>query len=119
MDQLYRLYGLPSNIVCDRDQKLNSHFWRVVFQHLGTQLNLSTVDHPKLDGQIKRVNQALEDMLRAYVSNKQTNWEDYLPILEFSYNSAKHVRTKFSPFMLIYRFQPRFIVTIGPANEKL
>ena len=43
-------------------------------------------------------------MLQAYVSKKQTNWEDYLPILEFAYNSATHVTSKFSPFMLIYGF---------------
>ena len=58
-------------------------------------------------------------MLRAYVSKKQTNWEDYLPILEFAYNSAKHVSTKFSPFMLMYGFQPRSPVAVGLATEKL
>ena len=58
-------------------------------------------------------------MLRAYVNKKQTNWEDYLPILEFSYNSAKHVSTKFSPFMLMYGFQPRSPILVGLANEKL
>ena len=119
VDQLYRLYGLPSNIVSDRDRKFNSHFWRAVFHRLGTQLNLSTADHPETDGQTERVNQVLEDMLRAYVSKKQTNWEDYLPIVEFAYNSAKHASTKFSPFMLMYGFQPRSLVLVGLANEKL
>ncbi|MCO5556365.1 hypothetical protein L7F22_009913 [Adiantum nelumboides] len=38
VEQLYRLYGLPSNIVSDRDRKFNSHFWRAVFKRLGTQL---------------------------------------------------------------------------------
>ena len=58
-------------------------------------------------------------MLRAYVSKRQSNWEDYLPILEFAYNSAKHVTTGFSPFMLMYGFQPRSLVTLGLANEKI
>ena len=58
-------------------------------------------------------------MLRAYVSKKQTDWEDYLPILEFAYNNAKHVSTKFSPFMLMYGFQPRSPVAVGLATEKL
>ena len=118
MDQLYRFYGLPSNIVSDQDRKFNNHFWRAHF-HRGTQLNLSTADHPETDGLTKRVNQVLKDMLRAYVSKKQTNWEDYLPILEFAYNSAKHVSTKFSPFMLMYGFQSRSPVSVGLANEKL
>ena len=50
VDQLYRLYGLPSNIVSDHDRKFNSHFWRAVFKRLGTHLNLSTADHPETDG---------------------------------------------------------------------
>ena len=82
-------------------------------------LNLSIVDHPQTDGQIERVNQVLEDILRAYVSKNQSNWEDYLPILEFAYNSTKHATTRFSPFMLMYGFQPRSRATMGLANEKI
>ena len=82
-------------------------------------LNLITVDHPQTDGQTKRVNQVLEDMLRAYVSKKQSDWESYLPIIEFAYNSAKHVSTSFSPFILMYGFQPRSPVPVGLANEKI
>ena len=67
-------------------------------------VNLSTTDHPQMDGQTKWVNQLLEDMLQAYVSKHQSNWEDYLPILEFAYNSAKHATIGFSPFMLMCGF---------------
>ena len=65
------------------------------------------------------VNQVLEDILRAYVSKKQTDWEDYLPILEFAYNITKHVMTKFSPFMMMYGFQPRSPISVGLATKKL
>ena len=63
VDNVYRLYGLPANIIGDRDRKFDSHFWRAVFKRLDTMLNLSTADHPQTDGQTKRVNQVLEDML--------------------------------------------------------
>ncbi|RYA67920.1 hypothetical protein DD598_26420, partial [Enterobacter cloacae complex sp. 2DZ2F16B1] len=89
------------------------------FKRLDTQLNLSTADHPQIDGYTERVNQVLEYMLRAYVSKKQSDWEEYLPILEFAYNSAKHVTTGFSPFMLMYGFQPRSPITVGLATKKL
>ena len=58
-------------------------------------------------------------MLRAYVSKRQTNWEQYLPILEFAYNSAKHSTIGFSPFMLMYGFQSRSPIAVGLEKEKL
>ena len=73
-------------------------------QGLGAQLNMRIIDYL---GQIECVSQVLQNMLRAYVTKKKTNWEDFLPILEFTYNSAKHVTTRFSPFMLMYGFQTR------------
>ena len=65
------------------------------------------------------MNQLLEDMLRAYVSKRQSNWEDYLSILEFAYNSAKHVSMGYIPFTLMYGFQPRSPVMVGLANERI
>lgn len=55
-------------------------------------------------------------MLSAYVSKKQTNWEHYLPIMEFA---AKHMTTGFSKFMLMYGCQPRSPMTVGWTTEKV
>ena len=41
---LYRLYGLPTNIVVDRDRNFDSHFWRRFFKKLNTTLSMSTID---------------------------------------------------------------------------
>ena len=68
---------------------------------------------------MERVNQVLEDMLRAYVSKRQSNKEDYLSSLEFAYNSPKHVPMGYSPFMLMYGFQPRAPIMVGLANERI
>ena len=73
IDDIYQLYGHPANIVSDRDQKFNRHFWGAVFKRLDTMLNMSTANHPQTNGQIERVNQVLKGMLCAYVSKEQTN----------------------------------------------
>ncbi|MCO5599486.1 hypothetical protein L7F22_053590 [Adiantum nelumboides] len=80
---------------------------------------MSTADHPESDSQIERVNQILEDMLRSYVSKKQSNWKDYLLILEFAYNSSKHSATGFTQFTLIYGFQPRSPMAVDLKKEKI
>ena len=64
-------------IVSDRDAKFTGNFWKALFKGLGTQLNFITSRHPQTDGQTERVNQVLEDMLRMYVIDKPSMWEDY------------------------------------------
>lgn len=74
---------------------------------------MSSSDHPKFDRQTERTNQTSEDMLRAYVSHRQSYWERYLPQLEFAYNGSKHSATGFSPFMLMYGFEPKSPIVVG------
>ena len=89
---------MPKSIVSDKDFKFTSNFWKATFQAIGTQLRMSAAFHPQIDGETKRVNRVLEDMLRMYVNEKQTNWIDCLSLVEFSYNSAWHASTKMTPF---------------------
>src|SRR5713226_9516439 len=70
MKDIFKLHGFPKKIVFDRDVKFTSNFWKGLFADLGTKLNFSTTYHPQIDGQTKRVNQVLEDMLRMYVMEK-------------------------------------------------
>ncbi|GJZ11758.1 putative reverse transcriptase domain-containing protein [Tanacetum coccineum] len=75
MKKLARMYikevvtrhGIPVSIICDRDPKFASHFWRSLQKALGTSLDMSTAYHPQTDGQSERTIQTLEDMLRACV----------------------------------------------------
>jgi hypothetical protein len=55
---------------------------------MDTKLNFSSAYHPQTDGQTERVNQILEDMLRACALKDKTNWDKCLPYAEFSYNNS-------------------------------
>ena len=73
-----------------------------MFKGLNTTLNFSTSFHPQTDGQIERVNQLLEDLLRMYVKDQLGKWEDYLPLVEFAYNNNYQTSAIFSPFEILY-----------------
>ena len=75
VDELFHFYGLPMDIMRDRDPKFTSDFWKQVFKKLETTLSMSSMNHPQSDGQIERVNQIIEDMLRAYIDAKPTKRE--------------------------------------------
>ena len=44
----------------------------------------------------------LEDILRMYVMDQPDKWEDYLHLVEFSYNNHYHASAKLSPFEILY-----------------
>jgi hypothetical protein len=65
-------------------------------------LNFSTAYHLESDGQTERVNQVIEDMLRMYVMDKPSKWEDYLYLVDFAYNNGYQASLKMSPFETLY-----------------
>jgi len=119
MQNVFRLHGLPKTIISDRDVKFTSAFWKTLFTDLGTQLNFSTAYHPQTDGQTERVNQVVEDMLRAYVMQQPTRWEEYLHLVEFAYNNGYHTSTQMSPFEVMYGRKCRTPSSWGGPEDKL
>ncbi|GJU80469.1 putative reverse transcriptase domain-containing protein [Tanacetum coccineum] len=91
-------HGIPISIICDRDGRFTSNFWRTFQKALGTQLDMSTAYHPQTDGQSERTIQTLKDMLRACVIDFGKGWDRHLPLIEFSYNNSYHTSIKAVPF---------------------
>jgi hypothetical protein len=69
---------------------------------MGTKLDFSSAYHPQTDGQTERVNQIMEDMLRACVLTYGKDWEQSLPYAEFSYNNGYQASLGMSPFEALY-----------------
>ena len=99
-EYVYKHHGMPQKIVTDRDSKVTSDFWRVLFNLLGTNLAMSTPYHPQTDGATERCNRVIGDMLRWYTENGAKDWETFLPAAEFAYNNTIHAATGYTPFML-------------------
>jgi hypothetical protein len=106
-NNIFRLHGMPTTIVSDRDSKFTSRFWKELHRLMDVKLAMSTAFHPQTDGQTERANQTLETILRAFVDQKQTNWDLLLPAAEFAYNNSVNVTTGYSPFFLNSGFHPR------------
>nr|GEU51723.1 putative reverse transcriptase domain-containing protein [Tanacetum cinerariifolium] len=110
MDKLARLYlkevvtryGIPVSIICDRNPRFTSNFWKAFQKAMGTRLDMSTAYHPETDGQSERTIQTLEDMLRACVIDFGNGWARHLPLVEFSYNNSYHASIKVAPFEALY-----------------
>nr|CAB3504395.1 unnamed protein product [Digitaria exilis] len=111
------LHGVPKTIISDRGTQFVARFWEQLQLSLGTKLIRSSAYHPQTDGQTERVNQILEDKLRACVIHYGKNWEKCLSLAEFSYNNSYQASLKMAPFEALYgRRCERY--TYGPDLEK-
>ena len=91
----------------DRGSQFTSKFWQKLQEELGTRLNFSIAYHPQTDGQTKRVNQILEDMLRACALDFGGAWDKNLPYAEFSYNNSYQASLQMAPFEALYGWKCR------------
>lgn len=76
MQQIYRLHGLPTAIVSDRDKIFLSNLWQELFKLADVQLRMSLAYHPQTDGQTERVNQCMKTFLRCFINAAPCKWFD-------------------------------------------
>jgi hypothetical protein len=102
ISDIVRLHGMPKMIISNRWLMFTECFWTSFQEALGTQLKFSTAYHPETDRQTERMNQILEDMLHMYVMDQHKLWEEFLPLVEFSYNNNYQSTIKMAPFEFLY-----------------
>ncbi|GJJ74408.1 hypothetical protein EMPS_06766 [Entomortierella parvispora] len=119
-DNIFKLHGKPTSIISDRDTRFTSRFWQELHRLMDVKLALSTAYHPQTDGQTEVMNKTLKTMLRAFIDNKQSNWDQLLPSLEFAYNNAVNASTGYSPFFLNSGQHPRLpTALLGKPNSSV
>ncbi|KAJ9513664.1 hypothetical protein QJQ45_015424, partial [Haematococcus lacustris] len=100
VDNVFKLHGLPKDMVSDRGPHFYNTFWHHVQKLLGMRGSLSSSYHPQSDGQTERYNRVLEEMLRHYISPTQADWPDYLSLAEFAVNNSWQESIKSTPFLV-------------------
>lgn len=70
MDNIFKLHGMPTTIVSDRDPMFTSNFWKEIFRLSGTELLRSSTYHPQTDGQIEVMNKGLEGYLHNFLGDR-------------------------------------------------
>ncbi|TYK26660.1 pol protein [Cucumis melo var. makuwa] len=90
------------SIVSDRDVRFTSKFLKRLETAMNTRLDFSTAFHPQTDGQTERLNQVLEDMLRACALECPGSWDCHLHLMEFSYNNSFQPTIVMAPFETLY-----------------
>jgi len=96
--EVWKLQGLPSEIVSDMDAKFSGEFWESLCKALGIKRQMSTAYHPQTDGKTERTNQVQEGYLRNFVNYDENDWYQMLRLAEYAYNNSKASAHKLTPF---------------------
>ncbi|KAL0343423.1 UNVERIFIED_CONTAM: Transposon Tf2-11 polyprotein [Sesamum angustifolium] len=88
-----KYWGLPKDIVSDRDSRFTGVFWTELFRLLGSTLSMSSSYHPQSDGQTERFNSMLEEYLRHFVRGTQKDWVKLLDVAQLCFNAQKSSST--------------------------
>ena len=116
--EIVRLHGIPISIILDRDPRFNSRFWGKLQEGLGTRLNFSTAFHPQMDGQLERMIQIMEDMLRSCVIDYEGSCDRHIPLVEFVYNNSFQSSIGMAPYEALYGRKYRTPLCWTELSEK-
>ncbi|XP_071939170.1 uncharacterized protein [Coffea arabica] len=90
---------------------LQEHFF---WPRMRSDVERHIESHPQTDGQTEVVNRTLSTLLRAIIKKNIKSWEDCLPHVEFAYNRTVHSATHYSPFEIVYGFNPLTPLDLTP-----
>ncbi|WVZ97821.1 hypothetical protein U9M48_043331 [Paspalum notatum var. saurae] len=119
VSRIVSLHGVPKTITSDRGSLFISRFWEQLQAVLGTKLIRSSAYHPQTSGQVERVNQILEDMLRACALTYSTKWDECLPLAEFAYNNSYQKSLEMAPFEALYGRRCRTPLNWSEPDERV
>ncbi|WVZ58395.1 LOW QUALITY PROTEIN: hypothetical protein U9M48_008672 [Paspalum notatum var. saurae] len=117
--RILSLHGVPQTITSDRGSLFVSRFWGHLQTALGTSLIHSSAYHPQTSGQVERVNQILEDMLRACALTYSAKWDECLPLAEFAYNNSYQKSLEMAPFEALYGRRCRTPLNWSEPGERV
>jgi len=118
-DNVWKLHKLPKSVVSDRRSQFAAELTKKLNNMLGIETKLlKSFHHHQTDGQMKRMNQELEQYLRFFIDHRQKNWLKWLALAEFTVNNKVHSATKMSSFMVNYGRELRIGIDIR-RKEKI
>ncbi|CAH1254301.1 GIN1 [Branchiostoma lanceolatum] len=106
------VHGPPERIHTDQGRNFESTLLAELCKFMRVGKTRTTPYHPQSDGMVERFNRTLGNILRAYVSEDQRDWDTHLPMVKFAFNTSEHATTKFTPYFVMHGREARLPVEL-------
>ncbi|CAC5401671.1 unnamed protein product [Mytilus coruscus] len=106
----------------DQGRNFESDLFKEICTLLEIKKTRSTPYRPSSNGLIEKFNQTLEKMLRSFINNNKTNWDQFVGLLLAAYRSTPHPATGFTPNFLMFGREvnlPNHLLFPLPKHESL
>ena len=108
---LYRIiliHGAPGTMLSDRGKQFVAKFVKQLYDLLLIKRALCSPYRPQTNGQVERLNSSIVSMMAKYTNRHHTDWDDYLPFIQFAYNTSPQDTTRYSPFYVDHGREANF-----------
>ena len=105
LTKIFCRMGIPKELHSDQGRNFENLSIASLCNFFGVKKTHTSSYHPQGDGLVERSNRILLDMLRSYV-DREEDWEQFLPLMLYAYNTSIQSSTKTTPFALIFGRDP-------------
>lgn len=110
-------FGIPMQILTDQGKDFTSTLLKEVARLFRIKQIQTSAYRPQSNGALERSHATLADYLKHYILTKQTDWDEWIHIAMFSYNTSVHAATKYTPHELVFGNKPELPSSIARNPE--
>ena len=95
-------FGMPQCILTDQGTNFTSEIFHNLCKLFKIKKINSTAYHPQTNGALERSHQTFKDYLKHFINPNQTDWDKWIHLSTFSFNTTHHTSNNFTPHELIF-----------------
>ena len=101
MKKFICIFGSPKGVLTDQGKDFLSNLLKILAKRFRIKQFRTTAFHPQSNGSLERSQYVLSEHLKQFVA-KNSEWDDWLELATFSYNTTVHEATKFTLYELVF-----------------
>uniref|UniRef100_A0A5S6QFZ7 RNA-directed DNA polymerase n=1 Tax=Trichuris muris TaxID=70415 RepID=A0A5S6QFZ7_TRIMR len=118
MDQFICRYGVPESIHTDKGRLFESEMFQMLCREQGVQKTRTTPYHPSDNGQVKRMNRILANVLTKVVQEEGRHWDECLPKVMMAYRASAQSSIHETAYAMVFRAPCRMPQDVYGTGEQ-